>query len=67
MPTALTTSLEIPPPQAPPQKRWSRLELVGGELISKMGKNWPHVNGFTIMHLWLLKVFGKQFECGSAH
>jgi Uma2 family endonuclease len=77
MPTLLTGAPEIPPPPAPARKRWTRtqcaplqasglfeqekLELVDGELISKMGKNRPHVKAFTLMHLWLLEVFGRQF------
>jgi len=77
MPTLLTEALELPPPQFPPRKRWTReqcapleaaglfeqehLELVEGELISKMGKNRPHVNAFTPLHFWLLQVFGVQF------
>jgi Uma2 family endonuclease len=82
MPTALTTSLEAPLPQIPRRKGWSReecvalehsgvfknerLELVGGELISKMGKNRPHVNGFRVMYLWLLEAFGNQFVDAEA-
>jgi hypothetical protein len=26
-----------------------------------MGKNQPHVNAFTWIHLWLLETFGSQF------
>ena len=82
MPTLLTNAPQIPPPPVPPRKRWTReqcaaleasglfeqerLELVDGELISKMGKNRPHVNAFTWMHLWLLETFGKQFVNAAA-
>jgi len=82
MPTLVTPPLEIQPPQVPARKRWTRqecaelealgvfknekLELVSGELISKMGKNRPHVNGFRIMYLWLLEAFGKQFVDAEA-
>jgi Uma2 family endonuclease len=61
----------------PPRKRWNRsecsaleasglwdrqhLELVHGELISKMGKNRPHVNALTLVQGWLVSVFGLQF------
>jgi Uma2 family endonuclease len=38
-----------------------RLELVGGELISKMGKNRPHVNAFREVQIWLQKIFGTGF------
>jgi hypothetical protein len=41
--------------------RNERLELVEGELISKMGKNRPHVNAFRLMLIWLQKTFGEQF------
>jgi Uma2 family endonuclease len=77
MPTLLSNATPVPP-----RKRWTReqcamleatgvfeqekLELVDGELISKMGKNRPHVNAFTWMHLWLLKTFGKQFVNAGA-
>jgi Uma2 family endonuclease len=33
------------------------LELVEGELISKMGKKRPHVDSFTLLHEWLVEVF----------
>jgi len=77
MPTLLTTAPEIPPPLLPPRKRWTRqqctaleaaglfeqerLELVDGELISKMGKNRPHVNASMLVLFWLAETFGKQF------
>jgi Uma2 family endonuclease len=77
MPTLLTNAPDQPLPLTPPRKRWTReecaslgptglfererLELIEGDLISKMGKNRPHVNAFTLMHLWLLEAFGKQF------
>jgi Uma2 family endonuclease len=60
----------------PPRKRWNRaecstleasglwdqqrLELIDGELISKMGKNRPHVNTLTLLQGWLVSVFGLQ-------
>jgi len=66
-----------PPPADPPRKRWTRqecvaletsgiwaqqhLELIEGELISKMGKKRPHTNVMVIMHAWLLRVFGEQY------
>jgi Uma2 family endonuclease len=43
-----------------------KLELVDGELISKMGKSRPHVKAFTLMHFWLLETFGKQFVNAEA-
>jgi Uma2 family endonuclease len=82
MPTLLTKAPESPLPSIPPRKRWTReqcaaleasgvfekerLELIDGELISKMGKNRPHVNAFTLVHLWLLEAFGKQFVNAEA-
>ena len=35
-----------------------RLELVEGELISKMGKERPHVNSVTLVQKYLVEVFG---------
>jgi Uma2 family endonuclease len=61
----------------PPRKRWTRaecatlessglwdqqrLELVHGELISKMGKKRPHVNALVAVQAWLARTFGEQF------
>jgi Uma2 family endonuclease len=77
MPSALIEALLAPFPSHPPRKRWTReecarlegaglldqqhLELVGGELIDKMGKNRPHVNALAVIHAWLLQVFGDRF------
>ncbi len=77
MPTIVTDQPYRPVPLDPPRKRWTRaecvaleasgvweqqkLELVEGELISKMGKNRPHVNVLVLVHAWLLDVFGAQF------
>jgi Uma2 family endonuclease len=82
MPALFSNAPEFPPPLNPPRKRWTReqcaaleaaglfekerLELIDGELINKMGKNRPHVNAFTLMHLWLLEAFGKQFVNAEA-
>jgi hypothetical protein len=77
MPIALTETPAVPPPLEPPRKRWTRaecialeesglwdqqhLELVEGELISKMGKKRPHVNTLVVMQGWLIQVFGVTF------
>jgi Uma2 family endonuclease len=37
------------------------LELVEGELISKMGKKRPHVNAVAVVHAWLIRVFGEAY------
>jgi Uma2 family endonuclease len=74
MPIALTEIPAPVAPADPPRKRWTRaecaaleasglldyesLELVEGELISKMGKERRHVDTFTLMHEWLVHVFG---------
>ncbi len=76
MPIATETPL-APPPQEPPRKRWTRtecvaleesgiwdqqrLELVQGELITKIGKKRPHVNTLTRLQGWLAQVFGLTF------
>jgi Uma2 family endonuclease len=77
MPIALTEKPPRPAPQDPPRKRWTRaecaaleksglldyerLELVEGELISKMSKKRPHVNSMTFLAGWLVQVFGVAF------
>jgi Uma2 family endonuclease len=82
VPTLLTHAPKFPPPLVPPRKRWTReqcatleasglfekerLELVDGELISKMGKNRPHVNTFRLMLVWLQKTFGDRFVDAEA-
>jgi Uma2 family endonuclease len=38
-----------------------RLELVHGELISKLGKKRPHVNALVAVQAWLVRTFGEQF------
>ena len=76
MPT-IVTEIPRPSPADPPRKRWTRqecvaletsgiwaqqhLELIEGELLSKMGKKRPHTNVMVIMHAWLLRVFGEQY------
>src|ERR1017187_941332 len=72
MPAVVTERPYRPVPTDPPRKRWTRLEcvtleesglwdrlhleLVNGELISKMGKNRPHVNGLIVLQAWLIQV-----------
>ncbi len=43
-----------------------RLELVEGELITKMGKKRPHVNSVTLLHGLLIEVFGLRFVNSEA-
>ena len=77
MPTLLHETPEAALPPSPPRKRWTRqqcavlesagiwaderLELVDGELISKIGKNRPHVTSLGLMLIWLQHVFGGKF------
>ncbi len=77
MPTVVTERPYRPVPMDPPRKRWTRgecatleasglwdqqhLELVQGELISKMGKKRPHVNALVAVQAWLVRTFGEQF------
>lgn len=75
MPVALTTLPEPPVPLSPPRKRWTRtecaqlasagvntekLELIEGDLIVKMPKNRPHVNGVVYLMFWLMDTFGRE-------
>ena len=76
MPVALTIAPDRPAPLSPPRKRWTRaecaalessgvwdqqeVELIDGELISRMGKHRPHVNALVAMMLWLLDAFGRD-------
>ena len=76
MPT-IVTETPRPSPAEPPRKRWTRqecvaletsgiwaqqhLELIEGELISKMGKKRPHTNVLIVIQAWLVRVFGEQF------
>ena len=82
MPTAVTEAPYRPVPIEPLRKHWTRsecealettgvldqqnLELVDGELISKRGKNRPHVNALTFVQLWLIRVFGGEFVNSEA-
>lgn len=77
MPVIVTEIPIAPPPPQPPRKRWTReecaaleasgiweqqhLELVEGELISKMGKKRPHTNTLTLLLGWAIQVFGLSF------
>jgi len=74
MPVALTIAPDPPAPLIPPRKRWTRaecavlessgiwdqqkVELIDGELISKMGKNRPHVVVLARIKKWLVETFG---------
>lgn len=72
MPIAVT---DLPRKTDPPRKRWTRkeyeelsalalrqerLELVEGELISKMGKKRPHVIALNLLRTWLVATFGQS-------
>src|SRR6266496_3240384 len=65
----------------PPRKLWTRseyeelssslldgqrLELIGGELIDKMGKKPPYRNSVALLLEWLLSVFGSRFVLQEA-
>ena len=76
MPTVITEPPRVPPPLDPPRKRWTRaevqvleaagmldtthLELIEGELINKMGKRRPHGDSASLLHAWLIQVFGGR-------
>ena len=77
MPTVVTERPYRPVPMEPPRKQWTRaeclaieatgvwdqqkLELVEGELISKMGKKRPHTNALIFVLAWLMRVFGEEY------
>ncbi len=65
----------------PPRKLWTRMELaaaesigldltryelIEGDLINKMGKNWPHVSSLVLLQKWLVMVFGAEFVAPEA-
>jgi Uma2 family endonuclease len=74
MPVALENPI---PFVAPPHKLWTReecealtragllqperYELIAGELILKMGKNYPHMLSLTLLTAWLHSAFGALF------
>jgi Uma2 family endonuclease len=76
MPVAITEVQTQPPPSSPPRKRWTReecsllessgilnlrrIELIDGELITKMGKNTPHMVTLAVLMKWLAGVFGMD-------
>lgn len=77
MPTIVTERPYRVVPTDPPRKRWTRaeceafqstglwdqqhLELIEGELVTKMGKNRPHTNTLTIVRNWMIAVFGGSY------
>ena len=77
MPTAVIERVDRRVLAEPPRKKWNRaecevleaygvwdqqhLELIGGELIDKVGKKRPHVITLTLVQAWLVRVFREQF------
>lgn len=73
----MLTAITDPPLTADPsRRRWTReeferlsteivdferLELVDGELITKMGKSRPHVHALIMLQVWLVQVFGVRY------
>jgi len=82
MPEVLAELLTPPVSADPPRKVWTRdecaaleeaglldpqeYELVGGDLISKMGKLRPHVISATLLMAWLVQTFGFLFVNSEA-
>ena len=82
MPAVVTERPYRPVPTDPPRKRWTRrecavleesglwdrqhLELVEGELITRIGKKRPHVNALTVLHAWCIRVFGEEYVNSEA-
>src|ERR1041385_4197120 len=77
MPTTLTDAPAQPLAQDLPRKRWTRaeveaieptgiwenqrLELIEGELLTKMPKKRRHVGVVALLHAWLAGIFGSRF------
>jgi hypothetical protein len=77
MPTLQMEAPERQPDPEPPRRRWTRaecamlescgvldqerLELIEGELISRMGKKRPHANASRSIFIWLQEIFGVRF------
>lgn len=82
MPAEVIANAERHAPGYPPRKRWTRaecqsleaaglwererLELIEGELISRMGKKRPHVNAMIFVMKWLTDVFGPLYVTPEA-
>jgi len=82
MPITVTEAPYRPVPLDPPRKHWTRaecaalestgalnhesLELIEGELITRMGKKRPHVNALTFLMAWLVRVFGEAYVNAEA-
>ena len=76
MPTVIIEHPPTAAPLDPPRKRWTReecevmvksgldlerLELIDGDLISRMSKNRPHVNTLWTLLNWLIQTFGFDY------
>ncbi len=48
------------------QLDYQRHELIDGDLIEKMPKNWPHTYALIILQAWLAQVFGPLFVAQEA-
>ena len=82
MPAEVIANAERHASGYPPRKRWTRaecqtleatglwererLELIEGELISRMGKKRPHVNAMIFVMKWLVDVFGPLYVIPEA-
>lgn len=76
-PNPATRTQQLPPAVWPPRKRWTReecrtldstglwdrerLELIEGDLLTRMSKNRPHVIAYVLMLEWLTQVFGALY------
>ena len=82
MPIAIAEPVYTTSPTDQSRKRWTRsevsalenagllagqhLELIGGELLNKMGKNRLHVNATIRLMLWMQRVFGAEYVACEA-
>ena len=43
-----------------------RVELIEGDLIQRMPKNWPHVHIIMVLYRWMSQVFGFEYVLQEA-
>ena len=78
----MLAAIKEAPPPFPPRKRlfrgdcaaleiagqldYQRFELIDGDLIEKMPKNWPHTFALVALQCWLARAFGLSYFAQEA-